>query len=54
MYTEKFYLAEIAVFLVDEIVFVSLPGEIFVEYSLWIKEMSHKKAYVLCLTNGEA
>ncbi|MCK4401236.1 neutral/alkaline non-lysosomal ceramidase N-terminal domain-containing protein [bacterium] len=45
--------AEITVFLVDETVFVSLPGEIFVEYSLWIKEMSPKKAYVLCLTNGE-
>ena len=44
--------AEIMVFLVDETVFVSLPCEIFVEYSLWIKERSPKKAYVLCLTNG--
>ena len=44
--------AEITVFQVDEAVFVSLPCEIFVEYSLWIKERSPKKAYVLCLTNG--
>lgn len=44
--------AEVSVFMVDNSAFVSLPIEIFVEYSLWIKESSPVQAFVSCLTNG--
>jgi len=44
--------AEIDVIGIGEHCFVFLPGELFVEYSLMIKEKSPQKAFVASLSNG--
>ena len=45
--------AEIQVFKVNEAFFVNVPGELFVEYSLRIKEPFSGNVFVTCLANGE-
>lgn len=44
---------EIQVLAIDGSVFVCLPGEWFVDYSLQIKHRSPVRTFVICLANGE-
>lgn len=43
---------EIQIITIDESLFVCLPGEMAVEYSLWIKQRIAQKCYVIGLANG--
>ncbi len=44
--------AEISVVTVGDVHFVFLPGELFVEYSLEIKQKQEEKTFVISLSNG--
>lgn len=44
---------EVQIFRIGECCLVGLQGELFVEYSLAIKEKSKGRTFVLCCTNGE-
>ena len=44
--------AEVNIIGLGDTSFVFLPGELFVEYSLWIKELTSKKIFVSTMSNG--
>lgn len=50
---DKYNPAEVQVVGIGNCCLVGLPCEIFVEYGLQIKQQSSKKAFVVCLVNGE-
>jgi len=44
--------AEVNLIGLGDILFVFLPGELFVEYSMWIKELSSEKIFISTMSNG--
>lgn len=44
--------AEVNIIGLGDTYFVFLPGELFVEYSLWIKELTNKKIFISTMSNG--
>ena len=44
--------AEVNLIGLDDTRFVFLPGELFVEYSLWVKELDNEKIFISTMSNG--
>lgn len=44
--------AEVNIIGLGDTRFVFLPGELFVEYSLWIKDLTNKKIFISTMSNG--